>query len=239
MVDAQQPVLLADGPSLRSMLPPAREFLLSAGFGGAAALLAALLIAVVVIVAIWRASRRHRTLVAQKERHQEQMRQDAEHTAAITRCEQRFKWVVETAGSEPAANEAATLGLGPELALELVQGLHRDAKHLGDDTLVRAISVYFDQLTRVLAQQGGPLATLRVSSSADNNGSAITPPASASHAPASPAAHTKTTTETGAGGVAESTPDLPPTQPAPASSKAEDAQPPAGPVQVSGRRRRR
>lgn len=235
MVNVQQPVLLADGPSLKSILPPAREFLLSAGFGGAAALLAALLLALVVTVAAWRASKRHRTQLADQQRRHEQIREDAEHTAAIVRCEQRFKWVVETAGIEPAASEAATLGLGPELALELLQGLHRDAKHLGDDTLVRAITVYFDQLSRVLAQQGGPLANLHAIASADTNGSATTATANTGHAAVSPSTRT---TPTGIG-AAESTPDTSAAQPAPSSPEPETPTASARSVNVPGKRRRR
>ncbi|WP_343709017.1 hypothetical protein [Mycobacterium sp.] len=51
-------------------------------------------------------------------------------------------------------------GLGPELALEMLSGLHRDAKRLADETLVNAIGVYLSQFARVLAQQGGPLSHL-------------------------------------------------------------------------------
>jgi len=68
-------------------------------------------------------------------------------------------WLVETAGTEPAARDAdeASLGLGPELALELLEGLHRDAEELGDETLARAVTVYLAQYGLVLGQQGGPL----------------------------------------------------------------------------------
>ena len=60
----------------------------------------------------------------------------------------------------PAPNHAArdaddaSLGLGPELALELLEGLHRDAKELGDDTLARAVAVYLDPV-RVGAGSAG------------------------------------------------------------------------------------
>ena len=47
------------------------------------------------------------------------------------------------------------LGLGPELALTLLEGLHRDAKELGDDTLTAATRVYLTQYALVLGQQGG------------------------------------------------------------------------------------
>jgi hypothetical protein len=60
---------------------------------------------------------------------------------------------------DPAALEAdeAILGLGPELALTLLEGLHCDAKDLGDDTLTAATRVYLTQYALVLGQQGGPL----------------------------------------------------------------------------------
>lgn len=229
MVSVQQAVLLAAGPQITSVLPPAREFLLSAGFGGAAALLAVLLLVLVVVVGARRASTRHRTLVAQGERHHEQIREDAQRSAALVRCEERFKWVVETAGIEPAASEAATLGLGPELALELLQGLHRDAKQLGDDTLVSAITVYFDQLARVLAQQGGPLAHLRTGANGENNDGTA----------AGAEATTATRTTTARAG-AEPKPDTAAPQPAPESPKADSPTSTTGrsAAKVSGRRRR-
>jgi hypothetical protein len=141
-------------------LPSAGEFLTSAGFAGAAALLAALVVALVVYGVARGASNRHRAELQLQERHYEKVREDRERAAGIALCEQRFRWVVETAGLEPAASESATLGLGPELALELLVGLQRDATRLGDETLVKAIAVYLNQFSLVLAQQGGPLAHL-------------------------------------------------------------------------------
>ena len=79
---------------------------------------------------------------------------------AIQRCWERLKWLVETAGIEPAASEGASLGLGPELALELLRGLLRDAEQLCDDALANAVTVYQHQFSLVLAQQGGPLSEL-------------------------------------------------------------------------------
>ena len=93
----------------------------------------------------------------QQERQNRERREDEQHAAAVTRCWQRLVWVVETAGIEPAASERATLGLGPELALELLRGLLRDAEELGDDTLAKAVSVYLGQFSLVLAQQGSLL----------------------------------------------------------------------------------
>jgi hypothetical protein len=138
-------------------LPPARDFLTSAGFGGAAALAAAIIVALVVVFAMRRASQRHRMELEQQERRHRERRDDEQHAAAVTRCWQRLVWVVETAGIEPAAAEGATLGLGPELAFELLRGLLRDAEQLGDDTLAKAVSVYLGQFSLVLAQQGSLL----------------------------------------------------------------------------------
>jgi hypothetical protein len=154
---------LAEASSIPQAMefPPAREFLVSAGFGGALALLAVLLLALLVLVSGWRATKRHREELEQRERHYDETRAEKERAADLAVCEQRFRWVVETAGIEPAAGESATLGLGPELALELLSGLHRDAKRLDDDTLAKAIGVYLSQFALVLAQQGGPLSQLR------------------------------------------------------------------------------
>lgn len=135
-------------------LPSAREFVLSAGFGGAAALLAALLLAGVVLFALRRASTRHRLELDQQERHNQQVRDAEQRNAAVQRCWQRLVWVVETAGIEPAASQGATVGLGPDLALELVRGLLREAEDLGDATLTAALTVYLNQFAQVLAQQG-------------------------------------------------------------------------------------
>ncbi|MBS4730617.1 hypothetical protein MSM1_20620 [Mycobacterium sp. SM1] len=145
-------------------LPPAREFLTSAGFGGAAALLAAIVVAVVAIFAARGAAKRHRRQLEQRERHHQEMRADERREAAVTRCWQRFAWVVETAGLEPAS-EAATLGLGPELTLEILRGLLRDAEQLGDDTLTGAVTVHLNQFSLVLAQQSGSLTRLAAASS--------------------------------------------------------------------------
>jgi hypothetical protein len=138
-------------------LPTEREFLTSAGFGGAAALAAAIIAVLVALFAMRRASKRHRMELEQQERQNRERREDEQHAAAVTRCWQRLVWVVETAGIEPAASEGATLGLGPELALEILRGLLRDAEQLGDDTLARAVSVYLGQFSLVLAQQGSLL----------------------------------------------------------------------------------
>jgi hypothetical protein len=135
-------------------LPPAREFVTSAGFGGAAALLAALLLAAVALFALRRASKRHRLQLDQQERHNQLLRDAEQHNAAVQRCWQRLVWVVETAALEPASSQGATVGLGPDLALELLRGLLRDAEDLGDATLTGAVSVHLNQFSLVLAHQG-------------------------------------------------------------------------------------
>ena len=91
---------------------------------------------------------------------------------AVQRCWERLKWLVETAGIEPAAGEGATLGLGPELALELLRGLLREAQELGDDSLANAVTVYQNQFGLVLAQQGGPLSELGATASSSGDGRA-------------------------------------------------------------------
>jgi hypothetical protein len=154
--------LVSEGPQL----PTARDFLTSAGFGGAAALVAAIILVLIAIFALRKASQRHQLRLEQQEHHLQEIREDELRAAAVTRCWQRFVWVVETAGLEPAASENATLGLGPELALELLSGLLRDAEKLGDDTLTKSVAVYLNQLSLVLAQQSGPLSGLAAAGSA-------------------------------------------------------------------------
>src|SRR5437016_1166583 len=117
---------------------PVREFIVSPGIAGAAAVIAAL----IVLCAVLYASRRARK---QRERHHHQARQDEQRAAATRRCWERLKWLVETAGLEPAASEGATLGLGPALALELLRGLLREAEQLGDEALANAVAVYQQQ----------------------------------------------------------------------------------------------
>ena len=146
-------------------LPAARDFLTSAGFGGAAALAAAIIVALAAVFAMRRASQRHRIELEQQERRHRERREDEQHAAAVTRCWQRLVWVVETASIEPAASEGATLGVRPELALELLRGLLQDAEQLGDGTLVKAVSVYLGQFSLVLAQQGSLLSEFVAASS--------------------------------------------------------------------------
>lgn len=141
-------------------LPPARDFVLSAGFAGVATLLAAVILGCAVLYASRRSGKRSLAEREQRDREYEERRADEQHEAALARCWERWWQVLETAGIEPSASEGATLGLGPEVALELLRGLLRDAEHLGDDTLTNAIAVYQEQLLLVLAQQNGPLSQL-------------------------------------------------------------------------------
>lgn len=132
---------------------PARDFVVSPGFAGLAALLAAAIAACAVLYASRRARQRFDQQRDRDERRQEQARDDAEKALAW----ERWQWVVDTAGIEPAASEGATLGLGPAVTLELLGGLLRDAERLGDETLAKAVAVYQEQLLLVLAQQAGPV----------------------------------------------------------------------------------
>jgi hypothetical protein len=165
MVYARTAVVVLAGGSPESPPTPGgpstREFVTSAGFGGALALLAAIVIALVVLGVVWRASRRHQAEREQREQHDAENQVKKDRAAEIAVVEQRFRWIVETAGIEPAASEHATLRLGPELALELLTGLLSDAQRLGDETLARGITVYLNQFSLVLAQQGGPLSQLK------------------------------------------------------------------------------
>jgi hypothetical protein len=159
-------------------LPPARDFLLSAGFAGAAAVVAAVIVLCAVLYASRQTGKRALAERDQRERHYEEGREAQQRAEAVARCWDQWWQVVETAALEPAASEGATLGLGPEVTLELLQGLLRDAERLGDDTLARAVAVHQEQLLLVLAQQSGALSTL----------AAPTPTPAPAPAPA-PAAH--------------------------------------------------
>jgi hypothetical protein len=150
-------VLRADA---QGHLPSLRDLIVSPGFAGLAALLTAVTALGAVLYASRRAGKRFQQRLEQREHHQEQTREDAEKALAVARCWQRWQWVVETAGIEPAVSEGATLGLGPAVTLELLRGLLRDAEQLGDETLAKAVAVYHEQLSLVLAQQAGPLSEL-------------------------------------------------------------------------------
>lgn len=183
---------------------PARDFLVSPGFAGLAALLAAVIAACAVLYASRRARQRFEQHRDRDESRQEQARRDAENALAW----ERWRWVVDTAGIEPAVSEGATLGLGPAVTLELLSGLLRDAERLGDETLARAVAVYQEQLLLVLAQQAGPVSdiagatTARLSDETRGN-----TPASARPKPSTPTstvAAEKSSTERPSATVAES-----------------------------------
>lgn len=157
-------------------LPPARDFILSPGFAGVTALLAALIVLGAVMYGSRRTGKRHRAEQDQNERHHEERRADEQHAAAVARCWDRWWQVLETAALEPAASEGATLGLGPEVTLQVLKGLLRDAEQLGDDTLTQAITVYQEQFLLVLAQQSGPLSRLATESTSSTAGARSSSP---------------------------------------------------------------
>ena len=154
-----------------------RDFVVSPGFAGVVALLAAVIVAGAVLYASRRARQRFEQQREQQERRQDQTRDDAANALAW----ERWQWVVDTAGIEPAASEGATLGLGPAVTLELLSGLLREAERLGDETLAKAVAVYQEQLVLVLAQQAGPVSGIaktakeRTPSAATETPSAATP----------------------------------------------------------------
>lgn len=139
---------------------PLREFIVSPGFAGVAAVVAALIVLLAVLYAGRRTGKRLNSELEQRERHHQEARDAEQRAAASQHCWETLKWLVRTAGIEPAASEGATLGLGPELAMATLRGLLRDAERLGDETLADAITVYQSQFALVLAQQGGPLSAL-------------------------------------------------------------------------------
>lgn len=193
-------------------LVPMAEFIVSPGFAGAAAVVGAVIVLCAVLYGVRRSGKRFNQELEQRDRHHQEARHDEQHAVEVARSWETLKWLVETAGIEPAASEGATLGLGPELAVELVWGLLRDAERLGDETLASAVVVYQNQFALVLAQQGGPLSELAAATSAvSGDGKPGTEPA-------------------------RSTPEEPEKQSATAADEA-----PAGTAEVAvgGRRRRR
>ncbi|WP_242456391.1 hypothetical protein [Mycolicibacterium sp. P1-18] len=139
---------------------PVRDFLVSPGFAGVTALVAAVVAAGAILYASRRARQRSEQRRDEQDRRQDLARDDAERALAW----ERWQWVVDTAGIEPAVSEGATLGLGPAVTLELLSGLLDDADRLGDETLGRAVAVYQEQLVLVLAQQAGPVSDVATSS---------------------------------------------------------------------------
>jgi hypothetical protein len=150
---------------------PVRDFVVSPGFAGVAALLAAVIAACAVLYASRRARQRFEQQREHQERRQEQTRDDTANALAW----ERWQWVVDTAGIEPAASEGATLGLGPAVTLELLGGLLREAERLGDETLAKAVAVYQEQLVLVLAQQAGPVSGIARAPSAHRKPDAAPP----------------------------------------------------------------
>jgi hypothetical protein len=161
---------------------PARDFVVSPGFAGVAALVAALIAACAVLYVSRRARQRFEQQRDRDESHREQLRHDAENALAW----ERWQWVVDTAGIEPAASEGATLGLGPAVTLELLSGLLRDAERLGDETLARAVAVHQEQLLLVLAQQAGPVSDLAAATTRPPDGTRENQPASTHQKPSTP-----------------------------------------------------
>lgn len=162
-------------PTVHAMdLPSAREFILSAGFASVVALLAAIVVLGAVLHALRRAEKRSDTKRDQEQRHHEELRADSLHAAEVQRCWDRWWQVQQSAALEPAASEGVTLGLGPDVVLELLRSLLRDAEALGDDTLTTAIAACQEQLLLVLAQQGGPLAHLPAAAETSTNGDTTT-----------------------------------------------------------------
>lgn len=141
-------------------LPPARDFIVSPGFAGALAVVAAVIVLGAVLYGSRRAGKRALAERDLRERHHEERCEDERRALAVARCWERWWQVQQTAAIEPAASEGASLGLGPEVTLELLRGLLRDAERLGDDALAKVVAVYQEQFLLVLAQQSGPLSSL-------------------------------------------------------------------------------
>jgi hypothetical protein len=163
---------------------PLREFIVSPGFAGAAAVVAALIVFCAVLYASRRAGKRLNGDLEQRERHHQEARDAEKQALASQQCWATLKWLVKTAGLEPAASEAATLGLGPELAMATLRGLLRDAERLGDETLADAVTVYQNQFALILAQQAGPLSGLAASASPAVGGRSPQPRAASTEEPA-------------------------------------------------------
>ena len=121
---------------------PLREFVVSPGFAGAAAVVAALIVFCAVLYTVRRAGKILTEELDQRERHHQETRDAEQRALAAQQCWDTLKWLVNTAGVEPAASEGATLGLGPELAMTTLRGLLRDAERLGDETHAEAVTVH-------------------------------------------------------------------------------------------------
>jgi hypothetical protein len=170
--------------------PTLRDFLVSPGFAGAGIALAAIVLLFAVLYTCRRSERRLDRALEQQDQHQQERRADRERVAGVERCWERLIWLVNAAAIEPTGlgldhSEEAHLGLSPELTLAILKGLHRDAKELGDATLVDAVTVYLTQFGSVLTQQGGPLSDTSVF-----NGHQEKPVADEAHASPRPATET-------------------------------------------------
>lgn len=180
-------------------LPPLRDWVSTAGFTGVCVLLAALIILAAVLISARRADKRHTREIHQRDEHHQDARDADQRAAEIEQCWQRLTWVITTADTEPSALDPATanMGLGPELAEELLKGIVRDAKELGDETLERAAAVALNQLGLVLTQQARRLTEVATATAAltDAHAGAHAKPAPATAA----AADTPPKTEAAAG----------------------------------------
>ncbi|OBK76011.1 hypothetical protein [Mycobacterium sp. 1274761.0] len=161
---------MTDIPLAMNSPVPLREFIVSPGFAGTAAVIAALIVLVAALYATRRARKGLDRELEQRQRHHQQAHEAEQHAALSRQAWETLKWLVETAGIEPAASEGATLGLGPELAMATLRGLLRDAERLGDETLADAVTVYQSQFALILAQQSGPLSELAASIPATGGG---------------------------------------------------------------------
>jgi hypothetical protein len=174
---------MTDIPQAMESPVPLREFIVSPGFAGAAAVVAALIVLCAVLYAVRRAGKRLERKLEQREHHHQEARDAEQRAVAFQHSWETLKWLVKTAGVEPAANEGATLGLGPELAMATLRGLLRNAERLGDETLADAVTVYQSQLALVLAQQGGPLSELAAAAPSAMGGRTIRPQATSEEEP--------------------------------------------------------
>ena len=148
------PLLAAPLPQL----PSISHLVRSPGLAGGLVVLAALILLLAALLATRRETRRLNKQLTQQDQHHREIRADKLRREAIERCWERLTWVVKTAGTEPALDaDEHGLGLGPELALAILEGLRSDALALGDTTLAQAVAVYLTQYGLVLGERIGPL----------------------------------------------------------------------------------
>ncbi len=148
------PLLAAPLPQL----PSISHLVRSPGLAGGLVVLAALILLLAALLATRRETRRLNKQLTQQDQHHREIRADKLRREAIERCWERLTWVVKTAGTEPALDaDENGLGLGPELALAILEGLRSDALALGDTTLAQAVAVYLTQYGLVLGERIGPL----------------------------------------------------------------------------------